>query len=141
MKKETFEEYSSEILSETKHNPKLVRQLWNANTADEIAAILSKHEAGREVEIATLRARVAELEKAAEPEPTTFRGWLEKLPDGYRERALAQCYYPGNLEVSIDGAILGFASWSATEEGYSFWNEVYSHYLNGTPLPPLPEQP
>jgi len=92
-------------------------------------------------EIATLRARVAELEKADEPEPTTVREWLERLPDGYRERALGQCDCLGEPIQSMVAALLMFSDWDETEEDFSFWNAVKNHYEKGKPLPPLPKQP
>jgi len=98
-------------------------------------------------EIATLRARIAELEQpATETEPTTVLGWLQKLPDGYRERAIEQ-YDPEFVEKEIDtwgqpkemqGAIRVFALWEKTIERGDFWYGVYNHYDQGTPLPPLP---
>jgi hypothetical protein len=95
-------------------------------------------------EISTLRARIAELEqpKPTEPEPTTepttILGWLERLPDGYRERAIRQCDKPNEPCNSILNAVYGFAFWNDTNEDDSFWNEVTNHYDLGTPLPPLP---
>jgi hypothetical protein len=91
-------------------------------------------------EIATLRARVAELEKAAEPEPTTVRGWLERLPDGYRERALRQCVRPDEPSDSIISAAFIFNRWCKTSEGADFWIRVYYHYRDKEPLPPLPNE-
>jgi hypothetical protein len=91
-------------------------------------------------EIATLRARVAELVKAAEPEPATVRGWLEQLPDGYRERALRQCVCADEPRKSITDSLYIFSFWAATEEKEDFWVGVYNHYINGTHLPPLPEE-
>lgn len=69
----------------------------------------------------------------------TIKEWLEKLPDGYRELALeridSDCFYV--VAVSMDDAIGSF-DWGETYEGYEFWCDVYEHYANGSPLPPLP---
>jgi hypothetical protein len=89
-------------------------------------------------EIATLRARVAELEKATEP--TTVREWLEQLPDGYRERALEQCDCLDERCTSMSMALIIFSVWEDTQEKFRFWNAVDEHYAERTPLPPLPEQ-
>jgi hypothetical protein len=90
-------------------------------------------------EIATHRARIAELEQATPTtEPTTVLGWLERLPDGYRERAIGQCDKPDERCVSMIVAIDGFKLWNKTDEGEDFWIAVHLHYLQGTPLPPLP---
>ncbi len=73
----------------------------------------------------------------AEWQPTTIRGWLETLPDGYRERALA------NLGASIAGdeirgdlgdALAGAFVWGDSPEGHDFWSLV-----SRGELPPLPE--
>ncbi len=65
--------------------------------------------------------------KSQEEQPDTVRGWLKQLPDGYRERALGQCE---RLNKPCDSI-----------EDFYFWGDVYRHYIYGTPLPPLPEQP
>jgi len=64
--------------------------------------------------------------------------WLKELPDGYRERALAQ--YDGDIRMvtSMKNAISFFAIWEYTIEGASFWADVIGHYTTGSPLPPLP---
>jgi hypothetical protein len=86
-----------------------------------------------------------EQPKPTEPEPTTepttVLGWLERLPNGYRERALEQ--YDPEFELRakptcIKYAIASFADWTRTNEKDVFWNDVYLHYDQGTPLPPLP---
>jgi len=81
------------------------------------------------------------IEKEEEEQPTTVREWIEQLPDGYRERALEQCVRSDYLCDSMRQALDFFADWRETEEKRGFWWDVYNHYLNGTPLPPLPEQP
>jgi hypothetical protein len=69
--------------------------------------------------------------------PTTVRGWLETLPSGYRERALAQI--TGDIAVtSLHDALLQFAVWDETNEGRSFWVLVRDSVDAGICLPPLP---
>jgi hypothetical protein len=74
--------------------------------------------------------------------PTTVRGWLETLPDGYRERALNQSDASDELADSMEAAIMLFSEWSKTTEGYEFWLNVrdWSFGQNGD-LPPLPADP
>jgi hypothetical protein len=78
--------------------------------------------------------------------PTTVLGWLQRLPDGYRERAIGQfdhvfaessCSEYGQPK-EITHAIEGFAIWETTNEGEDFWRAVYHHYKLNEPLPPLP---
>jgi hypothetical protein len=120
----------------------LVKRIWAANTADEIAAILSAHQTEQDAEIAALKARIEELTAAPAPteQPTTVEGWLQLLPDGYRERALGQmnqeskgwdCY-------STSYALRLFTQWNTTNEDFDFWRDLYDHYALGTPLPELP---
>ena len=65
--------------------------------------------------------------------------WLKGLPDGYRERALAQmCPVDDKaLMESMSSAIGCFSQWKDTEEGHAFWDAVYEHYTP-KPLPKLP---
>jgi hypothetical protein len=74
--------------------------------------------------------------------PTTVRGWLETLPEGYRERALNQSDASDELAASMEAAIMLFSEWSKTTEGYEFWLNVrdWSFGQNGD-LPPLPADP
>jgi hypothetical protein len=94
-------------------------------------------------EIASLRARIAELEQT----PITNGGkktvveYLMELPKGYRERALEQYdpeFEPTAEPTSIQDAIASFADWTKTNEKDEFWLDVYDYYDQGTPLPPLP---
>ena len=69
--------------------------------------------------------------------------WLQELPDGYRERAVANCTEwsgnsPQDVCDSMQGAILGMCKWKETPDGKDFWDSVCRHYYNGSPLPPLP---
>ena len=67
--------------------------------------------------------------------------WLNGLPDGYQERALAQLH-PVDSKVLVESmasAICCFANWEDTEEGHTFWDAVYEHYA--PPPQPLPQLP
>ena len=70
----------------------------------------------------------------------TIKEWFEELPQGYRERALANMT-KNALEwrdVSLKDAICCAFAWDESQEGPDFWVEVHNHYTTGTPLPPLP---
>lgn len=74
-------------------------------------------------------------------EPRTIRQWLETLPDGYRERALANM--DPNLaedDASNMGNAIDLGSyWDQTPEGHNFWSQVSIHYAHiRLALPPLP---
>jgi hypothetical protein len=69
----------------------------------------------------------------------TVREWLQELPDGYRERALAQCHRPSWRCGSIGDALESFAAWAYTKEGPDFWCDVAVWLDEGGELPPLPE--
>lgn len=76
-------------------------------------------------------------EEASEPE--TIQEWLQKLPPGYRERALANADRVARPASSIAHAVDEAFVWDWSPEGDSFWSRVYSHFvLMDTPLPPLP---
>jgi hypothetical protein len=68
--------------------------------------------------------------------------WLNELPDGYRERALKNLNLDDEAasmeEESIIRALNVSFVWYDSPEGHDFWNAVQEHYLEGTPLPPLP---
>jgi hypothetical protein len=74
----------------------------------------------------------------SEPEqPTTIRGWLETLPDGYRERALANM---DHRFAAVDSINMGLAlieafTWCDSPEGHSFWSSIADDGV----FPPLPE--
>lgn len=72
-------------------------------------------------------------------QPKTVRQWLKELPDGYRERAIEQSFFLDTEEPSIERCITRCIIWEATIEGSKFWKQVHEHYLQGTPLPKLPE--
>jgi hypothetical protein len=72
----------------------------------------------------------------------TIKEWLEELPEGYRERALANTY-KSLLEahdVSMVKALTRGFVWGKSQERFDFWADVESHYATGTPLPPLPQK-
>ena len=49
--------------------------------------------------------------------------WLKELPDGYRERAIAQ--YDGIVKECYSCDAVGvFCIWEETKEGLTFWTEV-----------------
>ena len=69
--------------------------------------------------------------------------WLNDLPDGYRELALANFKEQGKKDKtlnSIDTSLREFSDWHKTKEGNDFWYDVMSFYI-GTEdeLPPLPK--
>lgn len=71
--------------------------------------------------------------------------WLNELPDGYRERAVANCKdwaggKPTDEWGSMGGALWGMCDWGETPEGNNFWSAVHKHYINNTPLPPIPNE-
>lgn len=82
--------------------------------------------------------------------------WLNKLPDGYRERAVANhstteasrrlCSFGYNEAGCMTDAVDKMARWFNTREGDRFWDAVYEHYKHrqnpeGHPYKPLPELP
>ena len=69
----------------------------------------------------------------------TVKEWLQELPDGYRERALAQCLNCDVLVESLDGAIARMISWEHTMEGEDFWADVYWVIRNEGDLIRLPK--
>lgn len=71
----------------------------------------------------------------------TVREWLNELPDGYRERALANYddAYPAPQPNIYEGLGMAF-DWKSSPEGEEFWEKVYNHYQKGSPLPPLPTE-
>ena len=75
----------------------------------------------------------------AVPKLTTVKQWLETLPDGYRERALAnhaksEVVNAGSLRKAIDSF-----EWHTSSERYTFWLAVYdwSKDPDTRTLPPL----
>lgn len=67
-----------------------------------------------------------------------IREWLEQLPEGYRERAIAALLpdRSGRKVRSMDDAILDFCEWSATPEGSPFWSSLHDFYLGERKLKP-----
>jgi len=75
-------------------------------------------------------------------QPTTVLGWLNTLPAGYRERALAN-RDRGIDEVlasSVSNAIWKAFVWADTQEGVKFWSAVASA-AEGGEYPSLPDAP
>ena len=75
----------------------------------------------------------------------TVRHYLNKLPPGYRERALNNLF-PDRAErvvSDIPEAIMDGFIWTETPEGFEFWEKVYQHHkaLPEIPTSPLPEIP
>ena len=76
----------------------------------------------------------------------TVKEWLMELPDGYRERALSQCvgfddFTPDTVCDSMWQAVERFNKWPMTNEGATFWWQVYTHYKTlRHGLPALPQQ-
>ena len=84
-----------------------------------------------------LREATLEYFEPAE-QPTTIRGWLETLPDGYRERALANMLKgcSGTSKRSnLSDALAGAFTWVESPEGHDFWSTI----RRGEGFPPLPE--
>jgi DNA-binding transcriptional MocR family regulator len=72
-------------------------------------------------------------------ESKTVREWLMTLPDGYRDRAIAnmerECPEQAEvIESCFTEAISGAFTWMDTPEGSVFWIDV----KNGN-FPPLPQ--
>ena len=76
--------------------------------------------------------------KVGKPQPTTVRGWLETLPDGYRERALGQMSRPNENVTALRYAVANLIGWQRTKEGFDFWNAVCEYDEGKRGLPPLP---
>lgn len=73
----------------------------------------------------------------------TCRGIIESsdLPEEYKRRALDQFdgSQMGKPDFTLSGALTGMFNWFYSNEGDDFWYAVYRHALDGSPLPPLPE--
>ena len=85
---------------------------------------------------------VARPMKDYKPDPTTVKGWLETLPDGYRERAISQGdkNWLDDMCGNLSDAIHDFQEWDTTEEGADFWKQMSQWSIACDGLPPLPEQ-
>jgi len=71
--------------------------------------------------------------------------WLQELPDGYRELALANFKEQGGI---CDYIVSGYDSlnmincfnWASTKEGHDFWYEVFNAMtMENKTFPPLPK--
>ena len=75
----------------------------------------------------------------------TVLAFLETLPDGYRERALAQVDEVGagvgHLVCTMAQAINALNDWDTTDEGCGFWEEVEGAYSTNPETPDLPPLP
>jgi len=78
------------------------------------------------------------LEMIGEKQFKTTEEWLQKLPEGFRDRALDQIRNRGMEQESMVEALYAFAVWNETREGHEFWSAVTRHYRYDTPLPKLP---
>lgn len=77
-------------------------------------------------------------------QPTTVLGWLNTLPDGYRERALKNRLACRDEcpALSASGALATAFQWDESPEGRAFWEKVCDALRS--PLyafPPLPDAP
>lgn len=74
----------------------------------------------------------------------TVKQWFESLPNGYRERALANTAPEAiNINCTTLSAALPLAfHWKNTpkEEGFKFWKAIYDWSFGYGELPPLPEE-
>jgi hypothetical protein len=72
--------------------------------------------------------------------PKLTKTWLKRLPDGYRERALANCGSPDDHATSLADAVGGAFEWEKSLEGEVFWDKVFDWCCDkSNPLPPLPD--
>ena len=71
-----------------------------------------------------------------------MKQWLETLPDGYRERALANFGELDQGADSLSDAVFDAFDWAGTPERSNFWNRVYCWALrpDTRTLPPLPDE-
>ena len=72
--------------------------------------------------------------------------FLNQLPSGYRERALAQVDEENiktryTTAINILDAVIFFNTWHKTKEGTTFWLYVHDHYKSPTDYPTLPPLP
>ena len=77
----------------------------------------------------------------ANDRPTTVIGWLETLPDGYKELAIKNKYETvfdaesDSLSNALDRAFC----WREAPEGFAFWNGVSNWIGSNGELPSLPQ--
>ena len=75
----------------------------------------------------------------------TIKEWLETLPEGYKERALANANKKGidlsEEAVSLHRAIVRACFMLKSVEGFDFWKGVYKYYYHLSMCTPLPELP
>lgn len=70
----------------------------------------------------------------------TIKKWLEELPEGYKELALANAKENvlNNKKDDMCDAISSSFIWSNSSQGRDFWENVYFHFSNESELPNLP---
>lgn len=68
----------------------------------------------------------------------TAEQWLKQLPDPYRRIALEEMTQGKYVTAeNMNIALVCAFNWEKSKHGHKFWLEVYNHYHNGTPLPPV----
>jgi len=85
------------------------------------------------------------IEEAPAPMKTA-KQLLSELPDGYRERAIANAQvegydpdYTSRYAETTSHALAASFVWTLTPEGHAFWDAVDAHLRDRSkPLPPLP---
>lgn len=72
----------------------------------------------------------------------TIKEWLETLPDGYREGALANMDQSENINIckGLPEATGRAFVWKNTPEGHEFWKAVWVWAYGFGELPQLPEE-
>jgi len=61
----------------------------------------------------------------------TVKQWLETLQEPYRSKALKNMTADEDKRDSLSSAIRAAFVWSATEEGFDYWDEVHLNILKG----------
>lgn len=77
----------------------------------------------------------------------TAKQLLSELPDGYRERAIANAeddgydpeYVSSRHDPTVSHTIASSFVWANSPEGHAFWDAVDAHLRDRSkPLPPIP---
>jgi hypothetical protein len=74
-------------------------------------------------------------------EMTVLELLLDYLPSDYVDCIVNNLEDRKVLEddaYSIEGEMMALFDWSASKEGYDFWNQVFHYVLGNSELPPLP---
>ena len=92
-----------------------------------------------------LRTKVCGAPAAPVHRPNTLRHWLNQLPDGYRERALASADDVIDTELEwfehaslVASSLCQAFAWCDSPEGDEFWRAVVASLNGEGSLPPLP---